>query len=75
MVPPFEEAAFQLQPGATSDVVETQFGYHLIQVSDHKDGSVQALPEAKPEIEGALKQEAVQGWFQEMVAKAKIERI
>jgi len=75
MVPSFEETAFKLEPGETSDVVETQFGYHLIQISEHQDGAVRTLGEAKPEIEGAIKQEAVQGWFQEMVAKAKIERI
>jgi len=31
MVPAFEEAAFNMEVGATSDVVETEFGYHLIQ--------------------------------------------
>lgn len=44
MVPPFDEAMFNLQPGQLSDIVETQFGYHVIKLEGFREGDV---PEAE----------------------------
>ncbi len=46
-VPPFEKAAFELKVGELSEVVETQFGHHIIKVAEHQDARVIPLDEAK----------------------------
>jgi len=50
MVPDFENAAFSLKAGETSDLVKSPFGYHIIRVTERKDETVAPLEQVKPRI-------------------------
>jgi peptidyl-prolyl cis-trans isomerase D len=54
MVKPFEEAAFKLSPGQMT-VVQSQYGYHVLQVEEIKRARQDTLDEAKPKIVAAIK--------------------
>lgn len=73
MVPPFEAVAFKMKPGEVSDIVKTDFGYHLIKVADKKAESTIPFDEIKEKLGQYLKQEKVQKEIKESVDKLRKE--
>lgn len=77
MVPSFEKTAFSLRPGEISDVVETQFGYHIIKLTERTAAMTTDFKDTKAKIEDFLKgqkvNEAIQAYLAETKKTAKIE--
>lgn len=65
MVKPFEDAVFGLQKGAISDLVESEFGFHIIQLTDIKSPPVRPFEAMRAEIEADLKKQQAQKLFAE----------
>jgi parvulin-like peptidyl-prolyl isomerase len=73
MVPEFEEAAFALKVGDVSEPVKTQFGYHIITVTDRTESAPQSFDEVRDNIRRALISEYVESLLDDLQNKAKIE--
>jgi len=74
--PAFENAAFELGIGQISEIVETEYGYHIIKVTEHKDASMTSFEQAKDGIITQLTQakqtELAEEYIESLKAGAKI---
>jgi len=71
MVPPFEQAALNLEPNQLSDIVETRFGYHIIKVTDKKPAQILSFEQAKADIIDTLKKQKKAEFMEKYVAELR----
>lgn len=76
MVAEFADTAFSMKVGETSGAVKTDYGYHIIKVTDRKEAHNYTLAEKKEEITKTLKEQKVSEmsttWLEELTTGAKI---
>lgn len=77
MVPEFEKAAFALKEGEISEPVKTQYGYHVIMVTERKEGTPKPFEQVKDQIKATMRnkatQDATQSHFDELKKGANLK--
>jgi len=71
MIPEFENAAFNLNVGETSDVIKTRFGYHVIRLTDRKPAAYRSFEEVKDSVRTSIMRDKQRQSFDEFTKTLK----
>jgi peptidyl-prolyl cis-trans isomerase D len=71
MVPEFEQAAFNVKPGQISDLVKTQYGYHIVKVLKHDQPRLKPFEEVKAQLADQYKKQRASDEMQQIADKAQ----
>ncbi len=74
MVPEFEAAVFDLEPGEVSAPVETQFGWHVVLLNETREQAPPTLEAVSAELEEGLRRARVDARLEELTAEADVDR-
>jgi peptidyl-prolyl cis-trans isomerase C len=75
MIPAFEAAVMELEPGEVSPPIETQFGWHIVRLIDRRDAQVPPLAEIREDLSGQIQREAARAFVEELRAAAEVENL